>query len=200
MPLYIFYHHPDLWTTSDKKQLAQGITKAHCDTTGAPPFFVNVLFRPTGEDDFYIAGESDKSLVRMIGQIRGGRDHKHKQLLLDRIDDAIKKACWDKGCYWEISVHEFDSEMLRMNGHRMPDVDTDEETKWKKNGHAWVDKQFPTRVANFEARIPNSKTRRKSQVARNISPQIRLRIIFQYTIVNSLNTFPFMFNALLVMS
>ena len=44
MPIYKCYSRKGLLTESARQQITKEITTIHCEATGAPPSFVNVMF------------------------------------------------------------------------------------------------------------------------------------------------------------
>lgn len=81
MPLYQFTITKNSRSSQRKKEIAQAITSAHCDVTGAPARYVNVWFTVVDEDDVYIAGEP-VSGARMVGIIRRRPEELKRKLLM----------------------------------------------------------------------------------------------------------------------
>lgn len=66
MPLWRIFYHPSAFTAEQKKSLANDITKLYTSPrAGLPAFYVNVLFIPLEEEDYYIGGEARKNFVRI---------------------------------------------------------------------------------------------------------------------------------------
>jgi phenylpyruvate tautomerase PptA (4-oxalocrotonate tautomerase family) len=81
MPVYQCYSPKGLLTKSTKAKLAEEITSIHCNATGAPELYVNVLFHDTTEGDCFVAGRpSTHSYI--FGAIRHGRDLETRQAIL----------------------------------------------------------------------------------------------------------------------
>jgi phenylpyruvate tautomerase PptA (4-oxalocrotonate tautomerase family) len=59
---------------SQKTRIAQGITRVHSETTGAPSYFAQVIFSEVDEGNYFVGGSPlSHSQVFVHGQIRGGR-------------------------------------------------------------------------------------------------------------------------------
>lgn len=82
MPLYILHHDASSLTLEEKKRVARGITDAHVKATGIAPFLVKVVLHGGGEGDFYTGGEVDTKSLRLVGNVRRGRDTDNKRELL----------------------------------------------------------------------------------------------------------------------
>jgi phenylpyruvate tautomerase PptA (4-oxalocrotonate tautomerase family) len=81
MPLYQCISPEGLLDDSGRENIAGEITRIHCNATGAPPSFVNVLFLDTPSGTFFIEGRpSNHSVVR--GAIRQGRSVATRQAML----------------------------------------------------------------------------------------------------------------------
>jgi phenylpyruvate tautomerase PptA (4-oxalocrotonate tautomerase family) len=81
MPVYPCYSPKGLLTQSVKAKIAEEITSIHCNATGAPELYVNVLFHDTSEGDCFVAGQpSTHSYI--FGAIRHGRDLQIRQGML----------------------------------------------------------------------------------------------------------------------
>jgi len=81
MPMYQFTVTEGSRSATRKREIAEAITKAHCDVTGAPARYVNCTFNVVPEDGIYIAGEA-VSGARMVGIIRRRPEALKRELLL----------------------------------------------------------------------------------------------------------------------
>ena len=81
MPIYQCISPEGLLDQSIMAQLAAEITRIHCDATGVPPSFVNVMFLDVPAGRYFVAGQpSTHSIVN--GAIRFGRDLATRQRIL----------------------------------------------------------------------------------------------------------------------
>lgn len=76
MPLYRCNAPAGSLSADHKQQIAETITEAHCDVTGAPRSFVHVFFFDT---------EPAGSLHKVRGTIRAGRSDEQKRSIWNRI-------------------------------------------------------------------------------------------------------------------
>ena len=56
MPIYQCISPEGLLDESARGKLAEEITRIHCDATGVPPTFVNVMFTDMPDGRYFVAG------------------------------------------------------------------------------------------------------------------------------------------------
>ncbi len=85
MPTYICSARDGLLTKDQKAQIAEEITRVHNEVTGAPRFFVQVLFNDLKPGSQFIGGvRRSVDQVWISGDIRAGRNqHDKGKLRLD---------------------------------------------------------------------------------------------------------------------
>lgn len=67
MPLWRIFYHPSAFTSDQKAALAKAITNIYASPPARlPEFYVNVLFIPVQEDEYYIGGEARTNFVRIV--------------------------------------------------------------------------------------------------------------------------------------
>jgi phenylpyruvate tautomerase PptA (4-oxalocrotonate tautomerase family) len=78
-------HQPGgLLDESTRENIAKEITRIHCDATGPPASFVDVLFYETQEGRYFVEGQrSGHSIV--FGAIRQGRTVETRQAMLTEL-------------------------------------------------------------------------------------------------------------------
>ena len=81
MPIYQCVTQPELLTADKRAEVAREITRIHCEITGAPAAFVNVLFLDAPDGRLFTAGRPSSHSV-IGGDIRHGRDVETRQVLL----------------------------------------------------------------------------------------------------------------------
>jgi phenylpyruvate tautomerase PptA (4-oxalocrotonate tautomerase family) len=72
MPIYRCASPAGLLKGDMKARIAEAITDAHVEATGAPRVFVHVFFNELPSGTVYSAGELDNYLTGITGSIRGG--------------------------------------------------------------------------------------------------------------------------------
>jgi phenylpyruvate tautomerase PptA (4-oxalocrotonate tautomerase family) len=81
MPIYQCISPEGLLDDSARTKLAGEITRIHCDATGVPPSFVNVIFTDVPDGRYFVAGKpATHSFVN--GAIRVGHDVATRQAIL----------------------------------------------------------------------------------------------------------------------
>jgi phenylpyruvate tautomerase PptA (4-oxalocrotonate tautomerase family) len=81
MPIYQCASREGLLDGSAREKLAEQITRIHCDATGVPRSYVNVMFIDVPEGRYFVAGKRSGHSV-LSGAIRLGRDLETRQRIL----------------------------------------------------------------------------------------------------------------------
>ena len=81
MPIYQCFSREGLLDESARGKVAEEITRIHCDATGIPPSFVNVMFFDLPDGRYFVAGKPSAHSV-VSGAIRFGRDLATRQRIL----------------------------------------------------------------------------------------------------------------------
>jgi phenylpyruvate tautomerase PptA (4-oxalocrotonate tautomerase family) len=81
MPIYQCFSREGLLDESARGKVAEEITRIHCDATGIPPSFVNVMFFDLPDGRYFVAGKPSAHSV-LNGAIRFGRDLETRQRIL----------------------------------------------------------------------------------------------------------------------
>ena len=81
MPIYQCSSPEGLLDESARGKLAEGITRIHCDATGVPPSYVNVIFTDVPDGHYFVAGKpAGHSFLNAA--IRAGHDVGTRQVIL----------------------------------------------------------------------------------------------------------------------
>ena len=81
MPIYQCFSPEGLLGESTRASLAGEITRIHCDATGVPPSFVNVIFTDVPGGRYFVAGQPAAHSI-VSGAIRAGHDVATRQRIL----------------------------------------------------------------------------------------------------------------------
>jgi phenylpyruvate tautomerase PptA (4-oxalocrotonate tautomerase family) len=81
VPIYQCFSPSGLLDESTRGKLAAEITRIHCDATGVPASFVNVLFTDVPPGTYFVAGEPSAHSV-VSGAIRAGHPVATRQAIL----------------------------------------------------------------------------------------------------------------------
>jgi len=102
MPSYIVTCEEGRLTGSQKSQIAEAVTRAHGDLTGAPYYFVRITFNEVKRGNYFLGGtqlESDQIFVH--GSIREGRPTDMKDALIAGLTADVAIASQMKpNCVW----------------------------------------------------------------------------------------------------
>lgn len=86
MPSYIVTCVEGRLTGSQKNQIAEAVTRAHGDVTGAPYFFVRLTFNEVRPGNYFLGGTRlDGDEIFVHGTIREGRPKDMKDALMARL-------------------------------------------------------------------------------------------------------------------
>ena len=94
MPTYVVTAPAGRLSDSQKEQLARRITDIHCEKTGAPAYFAQVLFTDVTPGNYFLGGKPLKDdNIFVHGQIRAGRGPEIKEpLILDLMKSTAEIA------------------------------------------------------------------------------------------------------------
>lgn len=81
MPIYQCSSPEGLLDESVRGKLAEEITRIHCDATGVPPSFVNVIFTDVPDGHYFVAGKPAAHSF-LSAAIRAGHDVTVRQSIL----------------------------------------------------------------------------------------------------------------------
>jgi phenylpyruvate tautomerase PptA (4-oxalocrotonate tautomerase family) len=119
MPMYKCYSSKGLVTESARQQIAKEITTIHCEATGAPPSFVNVMFLEIPAGGSFIAGQlSTRSVIE--GNIRAGRDLETRQAMLRTLSKMWTRLTGQSEVDLLIGLNEIPSENVMEVGLIFP--------------------------------------------------------------------------------
>ena len=131
MPLWHIHHSPNVFSYSQKKDLARVVADRY-ESFGLPRFYVVVIFHETAADDFFIGGESTSSAVRVIIEhiARQHPDSASRRRAARWIRDLIAPFVEQSGVHWEFHVDETSDELWMINGLAPPSGGSDAEKAW----------------------------------------------------------------------
>ena len=67
MPLWRIFYNPSTLPADQRQSLAKAVTKLYTEPPiGLPAFYVNVLFIPLQENEYFIGGEPRSDFVRVV--------------------------------------------------------------------------------------------------------------------------------------
>ena len=96
MPIYQCICPEGLLDESARGKLAEEITRIHCDATGVPPAFVNVMFLDVPDGRYFVAGKPSGHSV-LNAAIRVGRDLQTRQRILRELSQTWTRLTGQAG-------------------------------------------------------------------------------------------------------
>jgi phenylpyruvate tautomerase PptA (4-oxalocrotonate tautomerase family) len=132
MPTYTVTTATNRLTPRQKCRIAQDITRIHKAVTGAPAFFVQVLFADIDPANHFLGGKPlQHDLLFLHGHIRAGRTSEQKQdLLLQLVAALAEAAAAPKNAIW-IYLNELPPSQMAEFGHPLPQPGA--EADWLQN-------------------------------------------------------------------
>jgi phenylpyruvate tautomerase PptA (4-oxalocrotonate tautomerase family) len=128
MPIYQCSAQAGLLTDKMKAQVAEAITDAHVEFTGAPRVFVHVFFNQLPPGIAYSAGEVDTKISGIQGAIRAGRTLEVKQKLIRQIVASWSEITGQPAREVVAGLTEIDSDVSMEYGLILPHPGG--ETEW----------------------------------------------------------------------
>ena len=123
MPLYLCRAREGAIDDAAKAEIAEDITRIHCDVTGAPRVFVNVFF-------FDVPGMGDDggATAHLHGSIRAGRTAPQKDDLTSHMRAAIEQRSGVAGNAVETTITDTPASWVMEGGEIFPEPG--EEAAW----------------------------------------------------------------------
>lgn len=101
MPTYNVYIKADTLNDNQKQRVAQAITRSHSGSTGAPEFYVQVIFNEIQDGNRFVSGNRFNRHMWIRGDVRTGRTSgQRKQWMLAMIKDVSESVNWDINEIW----------------------------------------------------------------------------------------------------
>ena len=121
MPTYTVTTVSNLLNAGQKSDLAQAITRAHAEITGAPPSFAQVMFDDRPKANIFIGGKPlDHAHLFVFGHIRDGRAAVDRKRLILRIaEDVARLTGLPQKAVW-VYLHELPAPAMIEFGHILP--------------------------------------------------------------------------------
>jgi phenylpyruvate tautomerase PptA (4-oxalocrotonate tautomerase family) len=129
MPTYIVRSTLPSLAAPTKQRIAQAITAAHADITGANTFFAQVVFDHAPGDDWFIGGVPVEGNTLFVhGHVRSGRTDDQKRTLVERlVRDVAEASGLPTRAIW-IYLSEIRPSLMAEFGHVLPEPG--EEAAW----------------------------------------------------------------------
>jgi phenylpyruvate tautomerase PptA (4-oxalocrotonate tautomerase family) len=124
MPTYFCTTIEGRLTAGQKREIAGAITRVHCEVTGAPSFFAQVIFQEVKPGNYFMGGAPLKhDQLFIYGHIRSGRAAVDKSrmiaLMAKAVGDAAKVE--DRHSVW-VYIGELPPRQMIEFGHLLPEA------------------------------------------------------------------------------
>ncbi|CAG9982822.1 unnamed protein product, partial [Clonostachys byssicola] len=93
--------HSYALTPADREALAKGITSLHCTMFNTPSLFVNILFSPIKDEEYWYGGKRKTNSNRIFAHVRGGSS---------RSSESFAKLAKDLEAIWDNVVGKKESD------------------------------------------------------------------------------------------
>jgi phenylpyruvate tautomerase PptA (4-oxalocrotonate tautomerase family) len=117
---------------SVRPQIAQEVTKIHCDATGAPASFVHVVFLELPPGVAYTAGKISPTSV-INAKVRSGRTLDVRQKIVMDLSEMWGRLTGQSQHELVIALEEVESDTIMEEGLIMPNPG--DEAEWLKRNH-----------------------------------------------------------------
>jgi phenylpyruvate tautomerase PptA (4-oxalocrotonate tautomerase family) len=121
MPIYQCISPEGLLDEPTRTKLAEQITRVHCDATGIPPSFVNVMFFDMPNGRYFVAGKPSAHSV-LNGAIRLGRDVATRQRILRDLSQMWTRVTGRPEDEFLVSLWENSAENVMEAGLIFPEL------------------------------------------------------------------------------
>lgn len=138
MPLWNIHHTPEVFTPSEKEDLAAAITDRYA-AIGLPRFYVVVLFHEVAPQNFFIGGANATTAVRIaIDHIaRHASDSAHRARIAEWVRATVAPSlARHPDLQWEFHVDDTSEEMWMINGLIPPPAQSEAERSWAEENRA----------------------------------------------------------------
>ncbi|PTR30920.1 phenylpyruvate tautomerase PptA (4-oxalocrotonate tautomerase family) [Luteibacter sp. OK325] len=129
MPTYIVRSTFTNLDAATKQRIAQAITTAHAEITGANTYFAQVVFDHAPREDWFIGGAPLQGDTLFIhGHVRSGRTDDQKRTLVERLvrDIAVASGVLTQSIW--VYLSEIRPSLMAEFGHVLPEPG--EEAAW----------------------------------------------------------------------
>jgi phenylpyruvate tautomerase PptA (4-oxalocrotonate tautomerase family) len=122
MPTYVCTVKEGQLSPDQKSRIAAEVTRIHCEVTGAPSFFAQVIFEEVKRGNHFMGGAPlAHDQIFVYGRVRAGRSIQEKLKMLKLMADAVGKAAGvNRNGVW-IYIAELPPRQMMEFGHVLPE-------------------------------------------------------------------------------
>lgn len=123
MPTYVCTSMEGRLSPENKSAIASAITRIHCEVTGAPSFFAQVIFEEIKPGNYFMGGAPLKhDQIFVYGRIRGGRATQDKTRMIVLMAKAIEEAAAVRNKGVIIYIADLPARHMVEFGHVLPEA------------------------------------------------------------------------------
>ncbi|KAF6804840.1 prostacyclin synthase [Colletotrichum plurivorum] len=137
MPKWVFNSPAGLLSDTEKKQIAEGMTKVYTFAK-LPAFYCHAHFCEFAPGNIYTAGEpsGDVCTIAIYHIAKVFETPEVEAAFIRAFDDVVRPILKPKGIDWESGIYESRRELWRVNGLEPPLRNSEMERKWFEAGKA----------------------------------------------------------------
>jgi phenylpyruvate tautomerase PptA (4-oxalocrotonate tautomerase family) len=122
MPTYVCTIKEGRLSPDQKSRIAAEITRIHCEVTGAPAFFAQVIFEEIKSGNHFMGGVPlVHDQIFVYGRVRAGRSIQEKLKLIKLMGEAVGKAAGVSRTGVWIYIAELPPRQMIEYGHVLPE-------------------------------------------------------------------------------
>ena len=100
MPTYQIFVNENKLSALEKQAVAAAITDGHVAQTGAPKYYVQVIFQDVPKENRFICGRPFGEYLWIHGDVRCRTPEQNKALMLELIDRVSRVCAFDRNTIW----------------------------------------------------------------------------------------------------
>jgi phenylpyruvate tautomerase PptA (4-oxalocrotonate tautomerase family) len=129
VPTYVVTAPATALSVPQKRLVAAGITRVHCEVTAGASYFVQVVFNDVKLHDYYVAGRQLRGRqISVHGHIRAGHTLRLKKVLVSGLMNAVARAAKAKEHQVWVYVGDLPAFQMAELGHVLPEPG--KEARW----------------------------------------------------------------------
>ena len=122
MPTYVCTIKEGRLSPDQKSRIAGEITRIHCEVTGAPTFFAQVIFEEVKPGNYFMGGVPlAHDQIFVYGRVRAGRSIQDKLKMIKLMAEAVASAAGvSRTAVW-IYIAELPARQMMEYGYVLPE-------------------------------------------------------------------------------
>ena len=122
MPTYVCTIKEGRLSPDQKRRIAGEITRIHCEVTGAPTFFAQVIFEEVKPGNYFMGGVPlAHDQIFVYGRVRAGRSIQDKLKMIKLMAEAVASAAGVSRTGVWIYIAELPARQMMEYGYVLPE-------------------------------------------------------------------------------